>query len=183
MTQEKNLRISKFPFQALSCKGSRWPWKTKGRRKRSRSPRRDQCMSCWDLGGIGTHAGAICPDPAKIPAEYAVVRLLTSSADASQKRRRCWSADERGEYGTESLRDLDRSPPRGCRYHQDPSRTCTGRAVASGISFACPSSAMAIVQKLLPIRRTNSVRRSSIMNPASWSLLPITPCFPRGELH
>ena len=79
MTQEKNLRISKFPFQALSCKGSRWPWKTKGRRKRSRSPRRNQCMSCWDLGGIGTHAGAICPDPARIPAEYAVVRLLTSS--------------------------------------------------------------------------------------------------------
>ena len=86
------------------------------------------------------------------------------------------SADGRRHIQLGSLRDLDRSPPRGCRYHQDPSRTCTGRAVASGISFACPSSAMAIVQKLLPIRRTNSVRRSSIMNPASWSLLPITPC-------
>ena len=35
-------------------------------------------MPCWDLGDIGTHAGAICPDPAKIPVEYAVVRLLTS---------------------------------------------------------------------------------------------------------
>ena len=61
MTSKSKVRIPKFPFQALSCKGSRWPWKTKGRRKRSRSPRRDQCMSCWDLGGIGTHAGAICP--------------------------------------------------------------------------------------------------------------------------
>jgi hypothetical protein len=39
--REMNLRISKFPFQALSCNGSRWSWKTKGRRKRPRSPRRD----------------------------------------------------------------------------------------------------------------------------------------------
>ena len=44
-------------------------------------------MSCWDLGGIGTHAGAICPDPARIPAEYAVVRLLTSSPTLLEKRR------------------------------------------------------------------------------------------------
>ena len=66
-----------------------------------------------------------------------------SSAD--QQRRRCWSADERRHIQLGSLRDLNRSPPRGCRYHQDPSRTCTGHAVASGISFACPSSSMAIV--------------------------------------
>ena len=57
----------------------------------------------------------------------------------------CWSADGRRHIQLGSLRDLDRSPPRGCRYHQDPSRTCTGCAVASGISFACPSSSMAIV--------------------------------------
>ena len=57
----------------------------------------------------------------------------------------CWSADGRRHIQLGSLRDLDRSPPRGCRYHQDPSRTCTGHAVASGISFACPSSSMAIV--------------------------------------
>ena len=65
--EQSNVRISKFPFEAPSCKGSRWPWKTKGRRKRSRSPRLNHCMPCWDLGDIGTQAGTICPDPAKIP--------------------------------------------------------------------------------------------------------------------
>ena len=37
------------------------------RRKRYRSSRCNQCMPIWDLvGGIGSHAGAICLDPAKI---------------------------------------------------------------------------------------------------------------------
>ena len=97
--------------------------------------------------------------------------------DASREASGCWSADERGEDGTESLRDLDRSPPRGCRYHQDPSWACTGCAVASGISFACPSSSMAIVQKLLPIRRTDfspQIRghsNSLVLSPYYYSLL------------
>ena len=44
--------------------------------------------------GIGTHAGAICPDPARIPAEYAVVRLLTSSPTLLEKRRGWWAAGQ-----------------------------------------------------------------------------------------
>jgi hypothetical protein len=94
----------------------------------------------------------------------------------------CWSADGRRHIQLGSLRDLDRSPPRGCRYHQDPSRTCTGCAVASGISFACPSSSMAIVQKLLPIRRTDfspQIRghsNSLVVSPSNYSLQSRCPC-------
>ena len=59
---------------------ARWPWKTKGRRKRSRSPRLNLCMPFWDLGDIGTHAGSIYSDPAMIPCHLRLVRLLTSSS-------------------------------------------------------------------------------------------------------
>jgi len=48
-------------------------------------------MPIWDLGGIGSHTGAMCPDPAKIPAGNAVVRLLTSSPTLLEKR---WAAGQ-----------------------------------------------------------------------------------------
>jgi hypothetical protein len=57
-----------------------------------------------------------------------VIRLLTS--------RRATAFSRRFQLG--SLRDLDTSLQCGCRFHQDPKRACTGCAVASGISFACP---------------------------------------------
>ena len=55
-------------------------------------------MPIWDLGGIGSHIGAICPDPAKIPYHLRVVRLLTSSPTLSREALGCWSADERRRF-------------------------------------------------------------------------------------
>ena len=84
--------------------------------------------------------------------------MSRSRKDPSWERRRS-SADQQPNASREdrkgSLRDLDTSFQYDCRYHKDPRWACTGCAVASGISFACPSSSMAILQKLLPIRWTD----------------------------
>ena len=56
-------------------------------------------MPIWDLVGIGSHSGAICPDPAKIPYDLRVIRLLTSSPTLLEKR---WAAGQQTNDGVSS---------------------------------------------------------------------------------